>query len=106
MTKTATKIKNVSMETLLSPKAKAKQAATRVNRKNDLAHIAYSSDKANYSTKGSSKFTPRKRDPAEALPPAQDLWLRGNYRTGDGDVLGFQRPNSNHSHIKSFGNQT
>ena len=94
------------MSTMLSPKAKAKQAATRINRKNDLAHISYSSDKANKSTKLDTKFTARKREPGEALPPANDLWVRENYVTGDGDYVQHARANSCHRHLKSFGNLT
>ena len=48
----------------------------------------------------------RQRDPHEALPPATDLWERPDYRTGDGDIPSFQRPGSDHSHLKSFGTLT
>lgn len=49
----------------------------------------------------------RQRAPNEALPPfAHDLWKRPDYRTGDGDIPSFQRPGSDHSHLKSFGTLT
>lgn len=48
----------------------------------------------------------RQRAPNEALPPAADLWERPDYRTGDGDIPSFQRPGSDHSHLKSFGTLT
>lgn len=79
--------------------SKLKKTTTRVNKQN-LLHIVLPTNPV-------AKEQPvRKRLPGEATSPANDLWDRPRYKTGDGDTVAFQRPNSNHSHIKSRGNPT
>lgn len=97
------KRKPSSSDTAAVVRRALKRNATRINDKQPITHINYKSEKANKGTAGKTTFAPRERDPYEATPPSSDLFERPDYKTGDGDVPIFQRPGSNHSHIKSKG---
>ena len=53
-----------------------------------------------------AKFIRRIRSADEAHGPAADLFKRPVYAVGDGEILQAQRPDSDHSHLKTFGNPT
>lgn len=97
--------KKTDVDTASQVRRKLKKEATRINDYNPAEFMPYKSDKANAAVRQNSKFTPRKRDPNEALPITND-WRKSVYRTGDGDILQLQRPGSDLSWIKSHGTQT
>ena len=75
-------------------------------KKRSSLHLVEQSTKAPKAIKGLTKFRSRQRDPNEAHPPTSDLWKRETYKVGDGDTVFFQRPGSDHSHLKSYGDKT
>ena len=70
-----------------------------------LGTVKKASNKAPKTVKGKEKYTPRVREPNEALPPTL-TWKGTTYKTGDGDYVYHAREGSDHSHLKSFGDRT
>jgi len=76
-----------------------KRAALRVNPKATLESFSNTTgDKAQ--AKERTGFVPSKRDPDAVPPPQLSVWERPVYKP---DHSGYQRPNSDHSRIKSRG---
>lgn len=105
---TAQKMKDADLSKLHHPnavKARLKKAATRINGTNTVTTVFPPTMSAE--PKPKTKIAKRVREQYEATPPANDLWERPRYVLGDGDPdQPFQRPGSDHSHIKSFGDRT
>lgn len=81
--------------------SKLKKSVTRINTTN-LLHTVLPAIKPT-----PKKAQPvRERGPHEATGSTQDMWTRPEYKLGDGDTPSFQRPGSDHRHVKSFGNPT
>jgi hypothetical protein len=80
-----------------------KAAALRINKRNKTTHIEYQSDLGSKGARGNQPWKARARKEFEAGTPASDLFDRPTYKTGDGDVIGFRRPGSDLSYIKSLG---
>jgi hypothetical protein len=72
-----------------------KQKALRVNQHNPLE--SFSIKRKHRATVG---FVPMPRDPDTVPPPQLSVWERPVYKP---DHSGYQRPNSDHSRIKSRG---
>ena len=70
------------------------QQLLRINAKSDTHSFPVLSDKASKHAHGTEGYTPRIKHANEATPPANDLWLRGTYRVGDGEQMQVIRPGS------------
>lgn len=67
--------------------------ATRVNEHiKDPSYLPMKSVVASKEVRGKDGYVPRVRATNEATPPADDLWDRPVYRTGDGDTPLVIRP--------------
>lgn len=88
----------VNQRTLKNLSKKAQELTTqhllRVNAKSDTHAFPVLSDKANKRTHGTEGYTPRIKRKNEATPPANDLWDRPVYRSGDGEQRQVVRPGS------------
>ena len=70
------------------------QHLLRVNVKSDTHSFPVQSDKASKRTHGTEGYTPRIKRKNEATPPANDLWDRPVYCSGDGEQRQIVRPGS------------